>query len=85
MSKVAVVVLAEAETHESLGRLVNGLMTAKELKDHDDEVRLVFDGGGTKGLAEIAPTSSTQTSKTRSPAPATTVPMPSVSRISWSS
>ena len=54
MAKVAVVVLAEGETHESLGRLVNGLMTAKELKDHDDEVALVFDGGGTKGLAEVA-------------------------------
>lgn len=54
MPKVAIVVLAEAETHESLGRLVNAFMTAKELKDHDDEVQLVFDGGGTKGLAEIA-------------------------------
>ena len=54
MMKTAVVVLAEAETHESLGRLVNALITAKELKEHDDEVRLVFDGGGTKGLAEVA-------------------------------
>lgn len=54
MSKVAIVVLADGETHESLGRLVNGFMAAKELKDHDDDVHLVFDGGGTKGLAEIA-------------------------------
>lgn len=54
MTKTAIVVLAEAESHESLGRLVNALMTAKELKEHDDEVRLVFDGGGTKGLAEVA-------------------------------
>jgi hypothetical protein len=54
VAKVAVLVLAEAETHESLGRLVNAFMTAKELQDHDDEVQLVFDGGGTKGLAEIA-------------------------------
>lgn len=54
MSKVAIVILAEGETHESLGRLVNGFMTAKELKDHDDAVQIVFDGGGTKGLAEIA-------------------------------
>lgn len=54
MAKVAVIVLAEGETHESLGRLVNALMTARELKEHGDEVRLIFDGGGTKGLATVA-------------------------------
>lgn len=54
MTKVAVVVLADGETHESLGRLVNGLIAAKELKEAGDEVRLIFDGGGTKGLAEVA-------------------------------
>ncbi len=54
MAKVAIVVLAEGETHESLGRLVNGLITARELKEKGDDVRLLFDGGGTQGLAAVA-------------------------------
>jgi len=54
VAKVAIVVLADGETHESLGRLVNALIMAKELKESKDEVKLIFDGGGTKGLAEIA-------------------------------
>ncbi len=54
MAKLAIVVLADGETHESLGRLVNALTTAKEFKENRDEVQLIFDGGGTKGLAEIA-------------------------------
>ncbi len=54
MAKLALVVLADAETHESLGRLVNALIAAKEFKEHRDEVKLIFDGGGTKGLAEVA-------------------------------
>jgi len=52
--KVAVVVLADGEAHESLGRLVNGLITAKEFKEAGDEVTLVFDGGGAQGLARVA-------------------------------
>ncbi|WP_337844005.1 hypothetical protein [Thermus sp.] len=52
--KVAVLVLAGTETHEGLGRLVNALMLAQELKGAGDEVRLVFDGAGTEGLAALA-------------------------------
>lgn len=54
MASVAVVILAEGETHESLGRLVNGLITAKECKEAGDAIQIVFDGGGTKGLAEVS-------------------------------
>lgn len=54
LAKIAVVVLAESEPHESLGRLVNGLVTAKECQENGDDVRLVFDGGGTQGLAAVA-------------------------------
>lgn len=54
MRKVAVLVLAGTETHEGLGRLVNALMLAQELKGAKDEVRLIFDGAGTQGLAALA-------------------------------
>ncbi len=52
--QVAIVVLAGTETHEGLGRLVNALEAAKELKEAGDDVTLVFDGAGTQGLAEVA-------------------------------
>ena len=47
MSKVAIIVLAEEGSHESLGRIVNALEFAKELKEKNHDVGLVFDGAGT--------------------------------------
>jgi hypothetical protein len=44
--KVAIVVLADTETHEGMGRVANALEAVKELKQHGDDVRLIFDGGG---------------------------------------
>jgi|AntRauTorcE11897_2_1112592.scaffolds.fasta_scaffold00437_15 hypothetical protein len=54
MNKVAVVVLSEAGSHEALGRVVNALEFAKELQDHDDDVRIIFDGAGTTWIPELA-------------------------------
>ncbi|GAA5101705.1 hypothetical protein [Haloechinothrix salitolerans] len=48
MSKAAIVVLADVETHGDLGRAVNALVATKEFKDAGDEVRLIFDGAGTQ-------------------------------------
>lgn len=53
MEKVAIVVLAGTESHESLGRVVNALELAKELQDHNDEVKIVFDGAGTEWIPEL--------------------------------
>ncbi|MDX1642539.1 MAG: hypothetical protein R3220_12625 [Balneolaceae bacterium] len=53
MNKVAVVVLTDTETHESLGRVVNSLELAKELQEHDDDVKIIFDGAGTKWIPEL--------------------------------
>jgi hypothetical protein len=52
MNKVAVFVFADTGTKEGLGRVVNALETAKEFAN--DEVRLYFDGTGTKWPAELA-------------------------------
>jgi hypothetical protein len=56
MAKVAIVVLAGTETHEGLGRVVNALEAAKELKEGKDDVRIVFDGAGTAWVPELAKT-----------------------------
>jgi hypothetical protein len=54
MVKAALVVLAGTELRESLGRVVNALITAKELRDRGDEVVVVFDGAGTQWIATLA-------------------------------
>ncbi|MDZ7799533.1 MAG: hypothetical protein U5K81_01905 [Trueperaceae bacterium] len=48
MHKIAIVVLADTETHGDLGRAVNALEVAKEFQEANDEVAIVFDGAGTK-------------------------------------
>ncbi len=51
--KVAVIVLADNETHEGLGRVVNAMVAVKELAEAGDDVRLIFDGGGTVWPGEL--------------------------------
>ncbi|MBW3605117.1 MAG: hypothetical protein KY460_09455 [Actinobacteria bacterium] len=46
--KIAIVVLADIETHEALGRAVNAMVTALDCKEAGDDVQLIFDGGGTR-------------------------------------
>lgn len=53
MNKIAVVLLADDETHEDAGRAVNAFELVKELKDNGEEVKLVFDGAGTKWAAKL--------------------------------
>lgn len=57
MPKVGVVVLADGESPESLGRVVNALMVARELKDAGDEVSIVFDGAGTRAASSFGDSS----------------------------
>lgn len=52
--KAIILVLADTETHEDRGRIRNALETAKEFKDSGDEVKLIFDGAGTKWIPEIS-------------------------------
>jgi len=54
MLKIAIVVLADTETHGDSARAVNALETAQEFKEAGDDVRLIFDGAGTRWLAEFA-------------------------------
>ncbi len=52
--KVAIVVLADTETHGDLGRVVNALEAVKEFKEARDDVQLIFDGAGTKWVVELS-------------------------------
>ena len=48
MTKAAVIVLADIETHGDLARVVNAMMTAKAFAEVGDYLELVFDGAGTQ-------------------------------------
>ena len=51
--KTLIILLSEPGTHESLGRALHALLYAKELKESDVEVKLIFDGGGTKWASDM--------------------------------
>jgi hypothetical protein len=54
MTKAAVIILAGTDGHENLGRLVNGLETAREFTETEgDEIELIFDGAGTQWIPEL--------------------------------
>lgn len=58
MANAAIVVLAGTETKADLGRVVNGLQVARELKDAGDEATIVFDGAGTQWVPKLTDTDS---------------------------
>ena len=48
MTKVTIVTLTDADSNDGLGRVVNALSVAKELKEAGYEVSIVFNGAGTR-------------------------------------
>jgi hypothetical protein len=54
MAKAASIVFADTETREGLGRVVNALTTAKEFKEAGDDALVIFDGAGTRWVAELS-------------------------------
>ena len=54
MLKVAVLVLADTETHADRARAVNALTTTYEFKEAGDEVDPIFTGAGTKWVGELS-------------------------------
>lgn len=53
MKKVLLIIYAGKETHEGMGRVVNALVMAKELKEKGHEVKIIFDGAGTEWVPEL--------------------------------
>lgn len=52
--KVAIFVLADTGTHDGLGRVVNAMEAVKQFKEAGDDVKLYFDGAGTKWIQELS-------------------------------
>lgn len=53
MSKIAVVVLADTESHADHGRFTNAIELAKEAKEEGDQVQVIFDGAGTRWIPMV--------------------------------
>ena len=53
-TKVAIVILADTETHADRARVANALTTAYEFKEADEEVTVVFTGAGTRWVGELS-------------------------------
>jgi hypothetical protein len=52
--KAAIVVLADTESYEGLGRIANALTATQEFKEAGDEIALIFDGAGVRWIGELA-------------------------------
>ena len=52
--KFAIFLLADTKSNEGLGRMVNALEATKQFKEAGDEVKLYFDGTGTKWISELS-------------------------------
>lgn len=53
MAKAAIVILADTEGHENMARVTNALQAAKEFKEAEDELELIFDGAGTQWIEKL--------------------------------
>ena len=54
MTKIAIILLAAADTPEGTGRMANALTIVKEFHDAGDEVALIFDGAGVTWIPALA-------------------------------
>lgn len=52
--KVAIIVLADTKTKEDLARVVNAMMAVKEFQEANDDVKLIFDGSGTRWIKALS-------------------------------
>ncbi|MEX0812028.1 MAG: hypothetical protein WD048_07405 [Chitinophagales bacterium] len=46
MTKVAVIVFADSESHADMGRVTNAMEIVNEFTEAGDEATLIFDGAG---------------------------------------
>ncbi|MEX0812022.1 MAG: hypothetical protein WD048_07375 [Chitinophagales bacterium] len=54
MSKVAVIVFADSESHADMGRISNAMEIVSEFAENGDEAKLLFDGAGVTWPGKLA-------------------------------
>ncbi len=53
MKNVLFLIYAGTESHESMGRVTNALVMAKEFKEEGHNIEIIFDGAGTEWVPEL--------------------------------
>lgn len=53
MTKIAIVVFSDTNTMEAMGKVSNAFMLATEAIEAGDELKIIFEGAGTKWIGEL--------------------------------
>lgn len=53
MIKIAIVVFSDTNTMEAMGKVSNAFVLANEALDSGDELKIIFEGAGTKWIGEL--------------------------------
>lgn len=53
MTKVAILIYTDTQTAESMGRVANAFMLALEAIEASDELKIIFEGAGTRWIGEL--------------------------------
>lgn len=53
MAKIAVIILADSDSVESMGRVSNAFMLAGEAAENGDDLKIIFEGTGTRWIGEL--------------------------------
>lgn len=53
MAKVAIVVFSDIENPEALGKLLNAFLLADESVENGDDLKIIFDGAGSKWIGDL--------------------------------
>ncbi|MDT8402105.1 MAG: hypothetical protein RQ743_10450 [Bacteroidales bacterium] len=53
MTKIAIIVFSDTNTAEALGKVSNAFVLADEALSNGDELKIIFEGAGTKWIGEL--------------------------------
>ena len=53
MTKIAIVVFSDTDTMEAMGKVSNAFMLAMEAIEKGDDLKIIFEGAGTKWIGEM--------------------------------
>jgi len=53
MAKIAIVIFADTDSAEALGKVSNAFMLALEAAENNDDLKIIFEGAGTKWIGEL--------------------------------
>jgi hypothetical protein len=53
MTKIAIVIYADTDTVEAMGKVSNAFMLALEAVENGDDLKIIFEGAGTKWIGEL--------------------------------